>query len=156
MAVVGFTIVGFGLLWWAGEQLDTIRDESGRTATWQTRLVLVWIMTLVAAGAMFSVATSATRTGESRARLAPTLVAAALPVAVIVYYWAAIPFEWVRIGWGIQHWILSDETPIVASSFIVGFLLAGLATSRVNWNLIVAGSENTRPEGSKSNACTVA
>lgn len=131
--MIGFSIVGFGLLWWAGEQLEAIYLISSRTFQVLEWRILGWIVTLVAVGAAFSIAASAARTGESRARVVPTLVVAALPIVVIIYYWGAVAFGLTQ-GWGIWYWILSDSAPIVASSVIAGFLFAGLATSRLNWS----------------------
>lgn len=134
MAVVGFPIVGFVLLWWAGEQSDAIRQISGTTFQWPAWRGLGWIITLVAVGAAFSVAASAARTGESRARMGPTLVVVALPIAVVIY-WVTFSSGWMwTFGTGVSFWVLGDSTPIVAASFIVGFLLTDLATSRINWS----------------------
>jgi hypothetical protein len=132
-AVIGFSIVGMVLLWWATNQQEAVRQITATTFQFPKGRTLAWILTLVAVGAAFSLAASAARTGQSRTRVAPTLVAAALPAAVVTYWFAWMSgLPWVT-GRGFTFWVLRDSTPVIASSVIVGFLVGGLAAARARW-----------------------
>lgn len=132
-AVVVFSIVGMVLLWWATNQLGAIRQITGTTFQFPKGRTLAWIFTLVAVGAAFSLAAGAARSGESNTRVAPTLVAAGLPAAVVTYWFAWMSgLPWV-IGRDFTFWVLRDSTPVIASSVLVGFLVGGLAAARARW-----------------------
>ena len=119
VAVVGLSILGIVVLWWASEQLEEARTISGSTFDIPEWRILGWLLTLVTAGAVFGIAAGFARDGFHKANVAATLVVGVLPFSVVAYYWIYF-FGWLP---GIR-WL--SEPTVIASCMVVGFLAGGL------------------------------
>lgn len=125
IVLVGLPILGLGVLWWASEQLAEARLIMGSTFEFQHWRVLGWLLTLIAAGAIFGIAAGNTRDRQSEAKPVATLIVGVLPLLVVAYYWTYF-FGWLpTIRW-------MTEPTVIASCTVVGFLLGGLASDRLN------------------------
>lgn len=133
--VVALPVSGVALLRWAGEQLNEIRRIAGMTFEWPTWRVLGWIVTVMAVGAVFGLAARAAGGGVAKAHAPATFVVMALPLAAVLYWWVYLSFGWLPAlgdrGW---PWSPMSIAPAGVSSAIVGFLVAGLISSRVRWS----------------------
>lgn len=132
LVVAVLPIVGLALLWWADQQLIDIRTTQGatfqRSAWW---IILGWLLTMIAAGVMFGVAASLTRTVAGKATLGATLLAGILPLATVVYYFMFfVGGWWSPLRLSSFTAFLVSHAAIAVSCVVIGFLAAGLLPRR--------------------------
>ena len=133
--VIALPVAGLALLWWAGEQLGDIRRILHTTFEWPPWRLAGWLVTMMAVGAAFSLASRAAATGVARAHGPATLVVVALPLAIVLSWWVHLSFGWLpALGSRLLPWSSLDLFPPAASCVIVGFLITGLVASRVRWS----------------------
>lgn len=125
MGVVGLSILGLVILWWASEQLAEVRRVTGSTFEIPHWRLLGWLLTLIGAGAIFGVAAGFTRGRQSQANVVATAVVGALPVVLVAYYWTYF-FGWLPA----IRWL--TESTVVALCIVVGLLLGGLVLDGLN------------------------
>ena len=124
--VVGFTLAGVVLLWWAAEQLVAARLIFGSTFEFPAWRFLGWLVTLIAAGAMFGLAVGASRDRVSTTELRAAFVAGIVPLAAIVGFFTEWLYDWSPPG--TLTILLRSQTTAAASCIIVGFLVASIVT----------------------------
>jgi hypothetical protein len=120
IGVVGLPIVGLVLLGWAAEQSMNARLILGSTFVFPTWRILGWLLTLIAAGAVFGLAAGFARAEVSKANVTATLLVGVLPLAVVIRYWTHLSFGWFpTISSDLGIW-LSSQATVVACCLVVG------------------------------------
>ena len=128
--VAGFSAAGFALLWWTANQTEEIQKIASSTFQYPRWRMIAALITLIAAGFAFGWAALLARAERSRTDVGLTVLAAAIPLAVIINYvgffvWGFAGFLHNRIGI-----FLVTQTTITAACLVVGFLGAGLISRR--------------------------
>jgi hypothetical protein len=125
-------IIGFVLLWWADQQLIDMRtnmDSTFELSPWWT--VLGWLLTMVAAGAMFGLAGGLAGADVSKANVGARFVAGIFPLAIVVHFFSFFALGWPPIRINTVGAFLISQATVVVSCVVVGFLGAGLVAHRV-------------------------
>lgn len=123
------TILGFGLLWWANDQFSEIRILMGSTFEVPTGPLLLWLVTLIAAGLVFGLAAGRGVEVDRRAAIAAWSI---LPFLIIAWFYSRFSFGVPSFNLpGSLMEFLSSQMTVVASSLILGFYLSALAVERV-------------------------
>ena len=123
---IALTLAGTGVLWWAHQQwltLTTVSFESGQAPS--ARLLL-WLLTMIAAGFLFGMAASSARSSWERARPAVLLAVSFLPFAVLYYFWTQVTLGWFPTLPGRVADFIYNGSTLPAASLILGFFLSGL------------------------------
>ncbi len=126
---VGFlTILGFALIWWAGDQFTEIRTTAGAEFRYPRGALLVYLLTLMAAGLVFGMAASQRQTATpSRGAIAGWSM---IPLLIIIaFYWT--------LGWppgptlmeGEVLFFVVDRATVVTSCLVFGFFVSRLAAT---------------------------
>ncbi len=122
---VGLSVVGVGLLWWSSDQLEVARLVSGSTFSFPMWRILGWLVTLVAAGAVFGFAARTASGKESGLSVQTSVLVGALPLFLVVYFWTFFVVGWLpTIGW-------LTESTVTACCLTVGVLAGGLLSDAI-------------------------
>lgn len=127
--VGALTILGFGLLWWANDQFAEIRRLTGSNFEVPEGRLLVWLLTLVAAGLVFGLAAGREVAANSRASIAAWSI---LPFVILAWFYS-------RFSFGLPAFnlprslleFLGSQMTVVASSLTLGFFLSALVVNPI-------------------------
>lgn len=124
------TILGFGLLWWANDQFTEIRSLMGSTFEVPAGRLLIWLLTLIAAGLVFGLAAGREVAADSRVAIAAWSI---LPFVILAWFYSRLSFG--LPAFNLPHRLfefLSSQMTVVASSLTLGFFLSALVVDRIS------------------------
>jgi len=127
--VGALTITGFGLLWWANDQFAEIRSLIGSTFEVPVVRLLIWLLTLVAAGLVFGLAAGREVAANSRVAIAAWSI---LPFVVLAWFYSRFSFGLPTFNLpGSLMDFLGSQMTVVASGLTLGFYLSALVFNRI-------------------------
>ncbi|HUG31641.1 MAG TPA: hypothetical protein VMM14_02010 [Acidimicrobiia bacterium] len=124
------TIIGFGLLWSANAQFDQIRRITGSTFEFPSGRLLIWLLTLIAAGLVIGL-TAGRHVADNR----PVAIAAWSIVPFLILAWFYSRFSFGLPSFNLPRSLfefLGSQMTVVASSLILGFFLSALVADRIS------------------------
>lgn len=120
------TVLGLLLIWWAGEQYNEIRLGFGSEFQFPAVRLLLYLLTLVAAGVLIGQAVSPQREADSGARGAIAAWSVVPLVMIVLIYWTLVwppGLGWIR---GRLLVFMINQVTIVASCLVFGIFLSRL------------------------------
>ena len=128
VGVAVLPIVGFILLWWAHQQTIDLLSPA-YVSPWT---VLSWLLTIVAAGLMFGLAVTFSGTHKGSPHLGTILVAAIVPVAIVVQFFGFVALGWSPWWFNVFGTFLITPATAMVSCVVLGFLAVALVAPRLS------------------------
>lgn len=122
------TVLGLVLIWWAGEQLTGVLEVAGSEFRFPRIDLLLYLLTLVAAGVVLGLATaSETRTAPLRRRAIAGW--SLLPLFGVVAFYTTRGFGWPEGPWMNVNVIVVLTNIHVGSALVFGFFVSRLVAT---------------------------
>lgn len=127
--VGALTILGFGLLWWANDQFAEIRRLTGSNFQVPEGRLLIWLLTLIAAGVVFGLAAGREVAANRRVAVAAWSL---LPFVIIAWFYSRFSFGLPAFNFPRSLLeFLGSQMTVVASSLTLGFYLSALVVNPI-------------------------